>query len=366
MYSLLRPMLFRMDPERAHTFSLRVAEWAQSLAPSAVKSAYGYEDERLKLRVWGTTFQNPVGLAAGADKNAAAVPFWEAVGFGFVEIGSVTAKASEGNPKPRAFRLPEDGALVNRMGLNNDGAQTIAKRLEKMRSSRNRPLGVNVAKTHDPEIMGETAIEDFRTTFRLVAPHAQYVALNVSCPNTREGKTFEAPDALDALLTAIQKERKGPSHQTPVLIKLSPPDSDRVVFDSHLEDVVAVATEHEVDGFIAANTASDRDGVSASETRLSEIGHGGLSGAPLDARSTQLVRYLYRATDGRIPIIGVGGVRDADSAYAKICAGASLVQIYTGLVYEGPGLVKRIKEGLVDHVRRDGLTSIQDAVGKDV
>lgn len=363
MYKLLRPFLFRMDAERAHDVSLRAAEMAQSFTPGVVSSMYEFEDERLKQRLWGKTFLNPVGLAAGADKNARLVPFWESVGFGFSEVGSVTAQASSGNPQPRAFRLEDDDALVNRMGLNNDGAAAVAKRLETAKREVERPLGINIAKTHSPEIMGEKAVEDFRQSFRLLAPHASYIAMNVSCPNTAEGKTFEAPDALDALLKAITGEQTSPDRRKPILLKLSPPDSPRVVFDSALEDMIAVAKAYEIDGFIASNTASDRAGLSASERRVREIGDGGMSGAPLHARSAQLVRYLYRATDGEIPIIGVGGIRDVDTAYETIRAGASLIQIYTGMVYEGPGLVKRIKQGLIDRLKRDGYSTIAEAVG---
>ena len=364
MYKLLRPLLFQLDAERAHDLGLRAAAWAQSLLPSVVESVYGYSDERLKQRLWGTSFPNPVGLAAGADKNAQLIPFWETVGFGFVEAGSVSARPSDGNPKPRAFRLERDEAVINRMGLNNDGAEAVARRLEDIIRQKTVPLGVNIAKTYDPEIMGEAAVEDFRTTVRHVAPHADYIALNVSCPNTREGKTFEDPASLDALLETIAAAQTShPGLKTPLLLKLSPPLSEKLVFDTQLEDLVAVAEAHEIDGFIATNTASDRTGLSASAENLERIGGGGLSGAPLQARATRLVRYLYRATDGRIPIIGVGGVRDVDSAYEKICAGASLVQVYTGLIYEGPGLVRRIKEGLVDRVREEGYANISDAVG---
>lgn len=366
MYKLLRPLLFQLDAERAHDVGLRAADWAQSLAPSVIESLYSYSDERLKQRLFGKIFPNPVGLAAGADKNAELVPFWETVGFGFVEVGSVSAQPSDGNPKPRAFRLKEDAAVINRMGLNNDGAEAIGERLERVAREASIPLGVNVAKTHDPDIMGEAAVEDFRTAFRHVAPHADYVALNVSCPNTREGKTFEDPKALDRLLeTIFSAQTSHPGLKTPVLIKLSPPLSERLVFDTELEDLIRVASAHGVDGFIATNTASDREGLRTSTQKLERIGEGGLSGRPLRERSTRLIRYLYRATEGEVPIIGVGGVSDAESAYEKICAGASLVQVYTGLIYEGPGLVKRIKEGLVDRIREEGHANISDAVGSN-
>jgi len=365
MYQLLRPLLFRMSPEQAHTASLWAARMAQRTVLPLVASQYRFEDERLKQRLWGNTFPSPVGLAAGADKNAQAVPFWEAVGFGFVEVGSVSARPAAGNPTPRAFRLPEDQALINRLGLNNEGAEAVAERLEQGRSDRSRPLGVNLAKTHDPDIMGEAALEDFRTSFRHLVGPADYVTLNVSCPNTPDGGTFEDPAALDTLLDAIAAEQKAPGLAVPVLIKLSPPLSDRVLFDTRLEEILAVATAHDVDGFIATNTAPDRQGVQTSEERLEEIGAGGLSGPPLEDRATRLVQYLYRATDGEIPIVGVGGVHDAASAYAKIRAGASLVQLYTALVYEGPGLVQEIKEGLVARLRDEGYASITNVVGVD-
>lgn len=366
MYQILRPLLFRLDAERAHTVSLWAARVAQNTALSLVESRYGFEDERLKQRLWGTTFPNPVGLAAGADKNARAVPFWETVGFGFVEVGSVSAQPASGNPRPRAFRLPKDRALVNRMGLNNDGAEAVAERLEEGRSERTRPLGINLAKTHDPDIMGEAALDDFRTSFRQLRGQAEYVVLNVSCPNTKDGGTFEDPSALDTLLEVIKSEQAAPGLAVPILVKLSPPPTDRVVFDTHLEEVLAVAQAHEVDGFVATNTASDRQNLETSTERLTEIGNGGLSGRPLADRATRLVGYLYQATDGDIPIIGVGGVHDAASAYAKIRAGASLVQLYTALVYEGPVLVQDIKEGLVERLSEDGYASIDEAVGADV
>ena len=366
MYRFVRPLLFRLNAERAHEVSLRAAEMLQRTVPSLVESRYRFEDERLKQRLWGKTFPNPVGLAAGADKNAQLVPFWEALGFGFVEVGSVSAQPASGNPKPRAFRLPEDRALINRLGLNNDGAEVVAERLQQSRSERSRPLGINLAKTHDPEIMGTAALDDYRASFRALVSEADYITLNVSCPNTADGRTFEDPEALDELLGVIASEQKAPGLAVPVLIKLSPPLSDRVLFDTQLEEVIAVAEGHEVDGFIATNTSPDRHGLRTAPERLSEIGEGGLSGPPLEARSTRLVQYLYQATDGNIPIVGVGGVHDADSAYAKIRAGASLVQLYTALIYEGPALIRDIKRGLVERLSEGGYASIEGAVGADV
>ncbi|WP_022835273.1 quinone-dependent dihydroorotate dehydrogenase [Salisaeta longa] len=366
MYRLLRPLLFRLDAESAHAATLRWAGRLQQMGLGPVASWYGFEDQRLQQTLWGLRFPNPVGLAAGADKNIRHVPFWTAIGCGFVEGGSVSAQPASGNPQPRAFRLPDDDAIINRMGLNNDGAEAVAAHVRTERERFTRPLGINLAKTHSPDIMGTAALEDFRSSFRMLAPLAGYIALNVSCPNTREGKTFEAPDALDALLGMIMEERKTPERRVPVLIKLSPPLTPRVVFDTALEELIAVAESHDVDGYIATNTAADRAGLTTDAATLAAIGPGGLSGPPLAARSNQLIRYLYRATGGATPIIGVGGVDSAAAAYDKIAAGASLVQCYTGLVYQGPGLIKSIKEGLVEHLKRDGFASIQDAVGHAV
>ena len=363
MYPLLRPLLFRLDAEQAHRAGMNAARVAQAATPSAVERLFGFEDERLRQSIWGLDFPNPVGLAAGFDKDAELVPFWTSIGFGFAEVGSVSAQAAAGNPRPRAFRLPSDEALVNRMGLNNGGAARVAERLA--RTSVRRPLGINLAKTHSPAILGEAAVDDFRQSFRRLARLAHYVALNVSCPNTTEGKTFEDPDALDALLRAIFEERSALGLDVPVLVKLSSPAGETDVGDG-MEDVVAVALAHGVSGFIATNTASDRAGLRTSEADVRRIGRGGLSGRPLEARATALVRWLYGRTSGEVPVVGVGGVRSAEAAYAKVRAGASLVQLYTGLVYEGPGLVKRIKRGLVRLLQEDGFASISEAVGADV
>lgn len=365
MYRLLRPLLFQLDPERAHRIGTGTAKLVQAVSPRAVKPLFAFEHAALRQSLWGLDFPNPVGLAAGFDKNARLVPFWASLGFGFAEVGSVSAEPSAGNPPPRAFRLPRDRALINRLGLNNDGAEAVAERLRELRGEGTPPLplGVNLAKTHDPQIMGAAALEDFRRSFRFLAPWAGYVTLNISCPNTREGKTFEAPDALDALLEAIFAERSALKLDVPLLVKLSPPASARVVFDSGFEETVQVALAHSVHGFVATNTAPDRAGLQTSASTLHRIGAGGLSGAPLEERATRLVRALYQHTGGQVPIIGVGGVDSAEAAYAKIQAGASLVQLYTALVYEGPGLVKRIKKGLVRLLERDGFASIAEAVG---
>jgi dihydroorotate dehydrogenase len=367
MYSLLRPLLFRLDAEAAHDTARRAAKLAQASGPAALRGLFRFEHDALRQRVLGLDLANPVGLAAGFDKNAELVPFWAALGFGFAEVGSVTARPSAGNPKPRAFRLPEDRALINRMGLNNEGADAVADRLRALgrdRAARTLPLGVNLAKTHDPATLGDAATEDFLHSFRRLAPLADYVALNVSCPNTAEGKTFEEPAAFDALVAAVFAARADLGLAVPILVKLSPPHT--ASFDpGPIDELVEIALCHGVAGFVATNTASNRKGLATSEARLSEIGPGGLSGRPLAARATALVRHLYGRTEGGVPIIGVGGIDSAEAAYRRIRAGASLVQLYTALVYEGPGLAGRINKGLARLLERDGFATVADAVGFD-
>ena len=398
MYRLVRPLLFRLDAETAHGGGMRAASWGERL-PTAVRTLFaprlGAEAERLAQTVWGLGFRTPLGLAAGFDKNAERLAFWEALGLGFAEIGSVTARAGRGNARPRAFRLPADGALVNRLGLGNEGAEAVAARLARTPRRAGFPVVVNVAKTHSPDILGEAGVEDFRTSVRRLAPHADALVLNVSCPNTAEGKTFETPEALDALLAAVtaevreggrRKERQegdknslatedlSPSSsllppsrersESPLLVKWSPPGGGGLDAGA-LRELVQIALGHGVAGFVATNTASDRDGLRTGRAEIDRIGAGGLSGRPVARRAEALVRHLYRTTGGAVPLVGVGGIDSADEAYRRIRAGATLLELYTGLVYEGPGLVRQITEGLLRRLDRDGLGSIGEAVGLD-
>ena len=394
MYRFVRPLLFRLDAEDAHGWGVRAARLGQR-APAAVRALFPRADARLAQTVWGLRFASPVGLAAGFDKNAELVGFWAALGLGSAEVGSVSALASAGNARPRAFRLAADGALVNRMGLNNHGAEAVAARLAATPRPPGFVVGVNVAKTHSPDILGAAGVDDFRRSVRALLPHADYLALNVSCPNTAEGKTFEDAAALDALLAAVMGEVRGssvaaresegasdlarhpspipreplgrPSQRSeppPVLVKLSPPAA-RGVDAAAVDELVRICLAHGVAGFITTNTASDRDGLTSAPGDVDRVGHGGLSGRPLATRSAALTRHLYRTTSGSVPIVGVGGIDSAEEAYARVRLGASLVQVYTGLVYHGPGLVGRIHRGLVRLLDRDGLATLADAVGLD-
>lgn len=365
MHPLVKNLLFTLSPESAHQVAVGAARVAQSVIPRVIDSAYAYAHPRLHTSIFGKQFTNPIGLAAGFDKNAHLITFWRKLGFGFVEIGSVSAKRSKGNKRPRAFRLPEDEALINRLGLNNQGASKIVRRVERQAGTKAFPVGVNLAKTNDPTISDEAAIEDFCISFRLMAPFADYIALNISCPNTTDGNTFEDPNSLDDLLRALAAERDEMTRRLPILVKLSPPLSETFVLDSLIDELVVVSLAHGVNGFIASNTASDRQNLRTKADIVKSIGAGGLSGPPIESRSTQLVRYLYQKTKGKLPIIGVGGVNSAETAYAKIRAGASLVQLYTGMVYHGPGIVRDIKQNLVNLLIEDGFSAISKAVGLD-
>ena len=361
MYRLLRPLLFRLDAEDAHGWGVRAARTGQRV-PGVMRRLFPRADPRLAQTVWGLRFGSPVGLAAGFDKNAELVRFWASLGLGFAEVGSVSARPSEGNARPRAFRLPADAALVNRMGLNNHGAPVVAARLRATLRPPGFVVGVNVAKTHSPDILGDAGVDDFRQSVRALAPEAGYLALNVSCPNTAEGKTFEDAEALDALLAAVTAELGG--DRPPLLVKLSPPPATGVDVGA-VDELVAICRAHGVDGLIASNTASDRDGLATPRGEIDRVGRGGLSGRPLAVRAESLIRHLYRTAGGTLPLVGVGGIDSPEAAYARVRAGASLVQLYTGLVYKGPGLIGRIHRGLVRLLDRDGLATLADAVGAD-
>lgn len=365
-YLAWRERLFKLEPERAHHLAVVAARAGNRFARRSLKRAFEFEDPSLEQWVWQRRFANPIGLAAGFDKNARLMGFADTIGLGYSEVGSVGALPARGNPRPRLFRLPEDEAIINRMGLNNAGARRIAARIRRWRSGSNTPIGINIAKTNRPDIMGQAAIDDFVETFLRLAPLADYVTINISCPNTAEGKTFEEPDAFEPLIRSIMESRLELNSEVPVLVKMSPPPTARVVFDSAVEEIIAISLENGVSGFVASNTASDRLGLTTDTKRLQEIGPGGLSGPPIEERSNQLIRYLYARTNGSLPIIGVGGVRSGESAYRKILAGATLVQLYTALVYEGPDVVRRIKMELLECLARDGHRNLRSVIGQDV
>ncbi|THE66099.1 quinone-dependent dihydroorotate dehydrogenase [Salinadaptatus halalkaliphilus] len=353
LYSRVRPLAFTLPPETAHDLGKRALRVAQSTWPTraALSSAYQYDHPALEVDLFGTRFPNPVGVAAGFDKNAEVTHALAALGFGFVEIGTVTPYSQQGNDRPRLFRLRQDDAMINRMGFNGHGMERVRERLERD-GAPTVPLGANVGKMNSSS---ETeAIEDYRRVFDRLGPFADYVVVNVSCPNTPDEFDESSPEHLTSIFETLAAEN---DDDVPILVKVSP-DSPR----ESLFDLVDIATAFDIDGIVATNTSTSRDGL----TDPNREEWGGLSGAPLEDRSTEVVRALAEYTDGELPIIGVGGVDSAASAYAKIRAGASLVQLYTGFVYNGPSTAKRINRGLVSLLERDGFESVADAVGADL
>lgn len=359
--SILRPVLFRLPPERAHkvaldalAFTLRT-KWARDIATRRFSRApFG------ELRRFGLSFPNAVGLAAGFDKNGTATPYLAALGFGFIEVGTVTHQSQPGNPTPRLFRLPLDRALINRQGFNNHGAAALAAQL-----AAHRPdcvLGINIGKSRAVAL--EDAAGDYLASFELVHALADYVVVNVSSPNTPSLRELQRPEALAALLDALQKRnqelsKEQPRRQpVPLLVKIAPDLDER-----ELESIVEIALGAGLSGIIATNTTTNRAGLLTSPGEVEACGAGGLSGAPLRSRSTQIIAALYRLTRGRMTIIGVGGIFSAEDAWEKISAGASLVQLYTGFVYQGIGIARDINDGLVEILSREGFRTLDEAVG---
>lgn len=352
MYKLLiRPFLFRLSADYAHELTVKAASTysKRNLCLRAAETIYSYSNPALSQNIWGLNFRNPVGLAAGFDKNCTMPLIMEKLGFGFVEIGSITALPSTGNPKPRSFRLPVDQSLINRLGLNNDGAQTISRRLKKL--DLNIPVGVNIAKTHNPDIFGDKALEDYRTSFNLVKDDADYITLNISCPNTAEGKTFEDPDVLNSLLQTLELNKD--SSLPPVLVKFSV-DLDK----PRLSELISVCESHTISGYVATNTSSTRENLKTSTDQLKSIGRGGLSGKAIQQRSTEIIREIYKETKGEKTIIGVGGVSSGMDVIEKIKAGADLIQIYTSMVYEGPSIVRKINKEIAEYLVANDLENI--------
>lgn len=347
--SLVRPILFRLPPETAHELALHTL----SLLPSGLL-AKQFTYPSLRLERFGLSFSNPVGLAAGFDKNGVALQPLAALGFGFIEAGTVTYHPQPGNPRPRLFRLSEDRALINRAGFNNEGAAAFAERVKQRRPDC--VLGVSIGKSKITPL--EDATEDYLKSFELVHEVADYVAVNVSSPNTPQLRELQQSDQLTSLLSALQARNRELRKPVPLLVKLSP-DLER----RDLEMIVDVVARLQIDGIIATNTTVSREGLRTEAKRVAACGEGGLSGHPLAHRSTRMIADLYELTAARIPLIGIGGIFDANDAWDKIAAGASLVQLYTGFIYEGPNIAKQINEGLANILAREGLANLDAAVG---
>ena len=347
---IIRPLLFKLEAERAHqiaSFSMRILGKASPLRGLA---AYYCQTKSSPVRLFGLDFPNPIGLAAGMDKNGEFIQSAFALGFGHVEIGTITPQRPLGNSRPRLFRYPQVGGIVNRMGFNNDGAEIIAERVKRNypREKRYAPLGINIGKAKTTNL--DRAADDYISCFKIVANQADYIAINISSPNTRSLRTLQKPDRLEPLLNAINQSRKDFSskmgqQRVPVLLKISPDESFRA-----LDIVLELAFLHEIDGIIATNST-----ISRAEPNLACCTEtGGLSGLPLKKRATEVVRYLAKASEGHMPIIGVGGIHDAITAGEKMDAGASLIQLYSGFVYKGPLLAKSIARSMV-HRRQNSM-----------
>ena len=345
-FDLTRPILHRLDPERAHNLTLRAL--AAGLVPAQPRD----QDPTLRTVLFGRTVPNPIGLAAGFDKNGRAFHRLFDQGFGFVEVGGVTPRPQPGNERPRLFRLREDGAVINRMGFNNDGAAAVAARLA-ARPQPGRLLGVNLASNSD----SAAPADDFVQLVERFAGLADFLVIDVSCPNTRNGRVFQDPVALEDLLQRVTAVRAAQTARPALVAKIAPDLSA-----AELEAIVAVIVRAGLDGMIIANTTVARPAGLRSANRDQA---GGLSGTPLFERSTELLRAVHRLTGGRLTLIGTGGVASGADAYAKIRAGASAVQLYSALVYRGPALVTEIKRDLAGRLRADGFAAVADAVGAD-
>src|SRR2546429_6812406 len=379
--NVVRPVLFSLDSEEIHNCTLKALGRASRHEVLCDALASFYRASRdCGIELFGLKFPNPVGLAAGMDKHAAAVPVWEALGFGFVELGGVTWHSQPGNPAPRMFRAVSDEALINRMGFNNPGAAAIAAKLTEWRSLGfwpKHPVGINLGKSKITPL--ERAAEDYASSLRALWPHADFFVVNVSSPNTPNLRQLQDKSALDEILSALQEVNQesatrsvvsrqlsvaadhGPrtTDNKPILVKVAPDLS----FEA-LDEIGELAGPRRIAGIVATNTTLTRPETSDPGLKQIYAEAGGLSGRPLRARSTQIIRHVYRQTEGALPLIGVGGIFNADDAWEKIAAGASLVQIYTGLVYEGPSVTKEIVTGLRQRLEASGFASLKEAVGQ--
>ncbi|MDU0370837.1 quinone-dependent dihydroorotate dehydrogenase [Hymenobacter endophyticus] len=339
--ALVKPLLFRLDAEKAHHLVFNNLKRAYRLpgAAAALRGLYGLRHPNLEREVFGLRFQNPVGLAAGFDKNAELVTELAALGFGFVEIGTVTPRSQPGNPTPRLFRLPQDRALVNRMGFNNHGAEAAAARLRQRRPE-GLIIGGNIGKNKDTP--NEQAAQDYVACVEALHEVVDYFVVNVSSPNTPGLRQLQEREPLIQLLQQVQERNQALPRPRPLLLKIAPD-----LTDSQLDDILLIARETNLSGLVATNTTISRDGLATPAAQVAGLGAGGLSGKPLRQRATEVIRYLSQHSRGQLPIIGVGGIHSAADAREKLEAGASLLQLYTGFIYEGPALVRGINSALV-------------------
>lgn len=341
MYKLIiRPILFLFDPEKVHYFIFSLIRFLCKIPfiPTVFRKLYQVNDKKLTRNLFGLHFTNPVGLAAGFDKNAVLYNELANFGFGFIEIGTVTPIGQVGNPKKRLFRLKDDQGIINRMGFNNDGVKAAIKNLKK--NKHKVIIGGNIGK--NTETKSEDYTQDYLEVFRELHPFVDYFVLNVSCPNVGSHAKLNDKKYLLELITECQNQNNLFQIKKPILLKIAPD-----LNTTQLDEIIALVAETKIDGVIASNTSTTRDNLKVSQERLKEIGNGGVSGQPIKNQSTKVIKYLADTSNKSFPIIGVGGIHSAEDALEKLNAGADLVQIYTGFIYEGPSLIKKINKALL-------------------
>lgn len=341
MYKLLiRPLFFSFDPEQVHHFTFSLVRFLSKipLVPSLFRTLFVVKDQKLEREVFGLKFKNPVGLAAGFDKNAVLFNELANFGFGFIEIGTVTPIPQVGNPKKRIFRLIEDQGLINRMGFNNEGVETAITQLKKNKGKI--LIGGNIGK--NTQTTPEHYTADYVTCFNALHPYVDYFVLNVSCPNVGSHAKLNDKDYLLELISTVKNANKTFGKQKPILLKIAPD-----LNDAQLDEIIELVSETQLDGVIASNTSVDRSDLKATVSQLEAIGNGGVSGQPVKDKSTKVIKYLSEKSNKAFPIIGVGGIHSAEDALEKLDAGATLVQIYTGFIYEGPSLIKKINKAIL-------------------
>ncbi|MEQ9441117.1 MAG: quinone-dependent dihydroorotate dehydrogenase [Cyclobacteriaceae bacterium] len=349
--SIIRPILFLFQPERAHQLTVLLLRLSMQipLIRQLFYRRFAVESPKLERKLFGLTFKNPVGLAAGFDKEATLVDEMEALGFGFVEIGTVTPRPQVGNPKPRLFRLSEDQSLINRMGFNNEGVYAAAHRLAERRSTI--LVGGNIGKNKTTP--NEEAIQDYEACFDTLYPVVDYFTVNVSSPNTPDLRQLQEKEPLYNLLYHLKKLNDLKPQPKPILLKIAPD-----LTTSQLDDILDICLTVPVDGIIATNTTISREGLKTESNKIKKIGAGGLSGCSIEKKSTEVIRYLHQKSEGKLPIIGVGGISSPQDALEKLQAGASLIQLYTGYIYEGPALVREINKTLLKHSKVPSTSNV--------
>ncbi|MDR0348463.1 MAG: quinone-dependent dihydroorotate dehydrogenase [Tannerella sp.] len=351
MYRIFRPVFFLFSTEKIHGFVAWMMRLAYAIPPvrAFLRQLYCVHNPALEREFCGLKFSNPVGLAAGFDKNATLYNAFSTLGFSFVEIGTVTPEGQPGNPTPRLFRIVQDEALINRMGFNNNGVEAAVERLKRKRADI--LIGGNIGKNSSTP--NENAPADYLECFRALYPYVDYFTINVSCPNISNMSELQDAGSLTAILSVIMEEREKQEEKKPVLVKISP-DISFV----HLDEILTVIEKMGVDGIVAVNTTTKRTDLTIGKEQLESIGRGGLSGKPLTWKALETINFIRQRTKGKLPVIGVGGIMTPEDAVNQIMAGATLVQIYTGLIYEGPALVKKINKAILEHSRSNSRKNV--------